>query len=221
VTSETISIAATLAERPVANHYAPPVGQYHWDPAGYLELMRSEVPAYERLQAQTVAATAGLDARSILELGTGTGETARRLLDAHPHAHLRGIDASPEMLEVAVNTIDPQRARLDRGRLEDPLPDGPFDLIVSALAVHHLDGAAKQDLFVRARATLRDGGRLVLADVVVPGEPADAVTPIDDGYDVPSSVAEQLTWLRQAGFLPRVHWTERDLAVLVGDTPRR
>jgi tRNA (cmo5U34)-methyltransferase len=34
-------------------------------------------------------------------------------------------------------------------RLEDPPPEGNFALVVSALAVHHLDGAGKADLFAR------------------------------------------------------------------------
>jgi tRNA (cmo5U34)-methyltransferase len=55
--------------------------------------MRSEVPEYERLQGETALAT-GHDAKTILELGTGTGETARRVLERHPQARLVGIDAS-------------------------------------------------------------------------------------------------------------------------------
>ena len=34
-------------------------------------------------------------------------------------------------------------------RLEDPLPDGPFDLVVSAFAIHHLDADGKSTLFER------------------------------------------------------------------------
>ena len=50
--------------------------------------------------------------------------------------------------------------------LADPLPAGPFDLVVSALAVHHLEGRDKADLFARVGASLRSGGRFVLGDVV-------------------------------------------------------
>ena len=58
----------------------------------------------------------------------------------------------------------------------------------------------------------------MLGDVVVPVDPADVVTPIDDdGYDKPSSVTDQLGWLQAAGFKPQVEWEHRDLAVLVGD----
>jgi SAM-dependent methyltransferase len=56
---------------------------------------------------------------------------------------------------------------------------GNFDLVVSASAVHHLDGAGKADLFARIAARLRSGARFVLGDVVVPDDPADVVTLID------------------------------------------
>src|ERR687891_65774 len=93
-------------------------------------------------------------------------------------------------------------------------PAGPLDLCVSALTVHHLDGAGKADLFERLSAVLSPGGRFVLADVVVPDDPADAVTPLSPEYDLPSTVADQLTWLDAAGFDTRVTWRHRDLAVL-------
>ena len=63
---------------------------------------------------------------------------------------------------------------------------------------------------------LAPGGRFVLADVVVPEDPADVVTPLDAGFDLPSSVAEQLEWLAAAGLHAHVAWAHRDLAVIVG-----
>ena len=189
-------------------------GQFHWDPDSYLELMREEVPRYATLQSEAARAT-GAGAARILELGTGTGETARRVLERHPGARLTGIDASEAMLEHARAALDRERAELRVGRLEEPLPDGPFDIVVSALCVHHLDGPGKADLFRRVAAVLAPGGRFVLADVVVPADPADVVTPIDDVYDRPSTAADQLAWLRAAGLDAEVAWADRDLAVLV------
>jgi tRNA (cmo5U34)-methyltransferase len=103
------------------------------------------------------------------------------------------------------------------GRLEDPLPVGPFDLVVSALAVHHLDPAGKRSLFSRVAERLAPKGRLVLADVVVPRDPAAARVETEAGYDLPSGVDEQLAWLRDAGLRPMVFWEEADLAVIVAD----
>jgi tRNA (cmo5U34)-methyltransferase len=192
------------------------VGEFHWDPDSYLELVRSEVPDYEVLQNEVAAATDGIAAERLLELGTGTGITARNVLARHPGAHLTGIDASAEML----GQVDVPGADLRVQDLGDPLPEGPFDVVFSALAVHHLDGPGKAALFRRVAAALAPGGRFVLGDMIVPEDPADVVTPIDDRhYDQPDSVADQLDWMRDAGFDARVSWLHRDLAVLVGDRP--
>jgi tRNA (cmo5U34)-methyltransferase len=192
------------------------MGQFHWDPDSYLELMRSEVPQYFRLQDEVARATADVSARRLLELGTGTGITARRVLERHPGAQLTGVDASAGMLAHA----NLPGADLRVQDLADPLPDGPFDVVFSALAVHHLDGPGKAALFARIAAALAAGGRFVLGDVVVPEDPADVVTPIDDRhYDQPDTVADQLAWLRAAAFDARVSWSHRDLAVLVADRP--
>ena len=191
------------------------MAQFHWDPHSYLELMRSEVPDYERLQDELVRATGAAGVAAILELGTGTGETARRVLDAHPDASLHGIDVSAKMLAVARGALADRDVTLEVGQLEDSLPQGRFDLVVSALTVHHLDGAGKAELFTRIAELLDEGGRFVLADVVVPADGAQAVTPIDPEYDKPSSVGDQLRWLHDAGLKASVAWLHGDLAALV------
>jgi tRNA (cmo5U34)-methyltransferase len=186
------------------------MGQFHWDPDGYLEMVRQEVPDYDRLQDEVALATDGVDARRVLELGTGSGVTSRRVLERHPHAQLTGVDSSEHMLAAA----DLPGADLRLQDLGDPLPEGPFDLVFSALAIHHLDAAAKADLFARVAAVLAPGGRFVMADVIVPEEPGDVVTPLDPGFDLPEAVPDLLRWLQNAGLRGRVAWQARDLAVL-------
>ncbi|CAO5156039.1 tRNA (cmo5U34)-methyltransferase [Frankia sp. AiPs1] len=197
------------------------MSQFHFDPQTYLEMMRAEVPDYERLQDELAAASAGRPVDRMLDLGAGTGQTARRVLAVHPRARLVALDENPGMLELAralVRDAAPT-ARFVVGRLEDPLPAGPFDLVISALAVHHLDAAGKADLFARIAVVLAPGGRFVLADVVVPTDPADLVTPVDGAHDQPSPLPDQLDWLRQAGLDPDVVWMRRDLAVVTADRP--
>jgi len=192
--------------------------QFHFHPEAYLELVRSEVPAYDRLQDVVAQATIGRGARSILDLGVGTGVTSERVLTEHRGARLVGVDESSAMLDHARRALP--AADLRAARLEDPLPQGPFDLVVSALAVHHLDGPGKADLFRRVASVVVRGGCFVVGDVIVPEDPADAVTPIDGEYDKPSSAAEQLRWLCEAGFRAHIAWVEGDLAVLVGGLGR-
>ena len=195
------------------------MSQFHFDPDTYLDLMREEVPAYERLQEATVDACDGTVVASVLDLGTGTGETLIRVLARHRGATAVGIDESEAMLEVAASRLEGQAVELRVADLADPLPAGPFDLVVSALAVHHLDGPAKATLFGRVAAVLRPGGRFVLGDVVIPTDPADVVTPISDDYDRPSTLADQLEWLADAGLTAAAVWAERDLAVVRADRP--
>jgi tRNA (cmo5U34)-methyltransferase len=195
------------------------VTQWHWNPETYLANMLEEVPAYAELQDQTASATEGAPAGAILELGIGTGETTRRVLAQHRGARLTAIDSSAEMLERACAAFPD--ADLREARLEDPLPAGPFDLVFSALAVHHLDGAGKRHLFRRIADVLRPGGRFVLADVVVPEREEDVVTPIDGVLDLPDGVDDQLDWLQEAGLEAELVWLDKDLAVLRATRPLR
>ena len=99
------------------------------------------------------------------------------------------------------------------------LPAGPFDFVVSALAVHHLEGEGKADLYRRVAAVLAPAGRLVLADVVKPVNPSYVVTHIDPEVDHPSTLDENLAWLEAAGLFPEVTYTDRDLVVIDARTP--
>jgi tRNA threonylcarbamoyl adenosine modification protein (Sua5/YciO/YrdC/YwlC family) len=190
--------------------------QFHFDPSTYAEMIHEDIPWYDEFQ-EAVAQASGSGAARVLELGTGTGETARRLLERHPDARRVGVDESASMLAAARSALPADRVALHVGAIEGPLPEGPFDLVASALCVHHLEGVLKRDLFARVRGVLAPGGRLVLGDVIVPLDAADAVIPLSDGYDHPSPLADQLRWLAETGFDAHVVWERRDLAVVTAD----
>jgi hypothetical protein len=59
----------------------------------------------------------------------------------------------------------------------------------------------------------------VLADVVVPTDPAEAQASLTPGYDHPSPLADQLGWLEEAGFEARTVWAKADLAVVLARRP--
>ena len=110
------------------------MGQFDWTPEVYLERIRAEIPGYDDLQDQAVAAIPFAPER-VLELGMGTGETTRRLIEAHPDAWVVGLDASPDMVFRARKSYDD----VQLARMEDPLPDGPWDLVISVLSVNQLE----------------------------------------------------------------------------------
>ncbi|HVD87069.1 MAG TPA: class I SAM-dependent methyltransferase, partial [Solirubrobacterales bacterium] len=134
------------------------MGKFHWRPETYLERIRSEVPRYDELQEQAIAAIPFAPER-VLELGMGTGETTRRLIEAHPDAWVIGLDSSPDMVFRAREMYDD----VQLARIEDPLPDGPWDLVIGVLSIHHLTTDLKQNLFRRVREHAKS---LVIGDIV-------------------------------------------------------
>jgi len=129
---------------------------------------------------------------------------------------VEAVDENAEMLAVARARLGERLVDAHVAMLQEPLPPGPFELVTSALAIHHLDGPEKADLYRRIAQVLVPGGRFVLADLVVPADPSQARCEVAPGYDKPSSVPEQLGWLRDAGFASvEVVWERDDLAVIV------
>lgn len=188
-----------------------------WDPNIYPSNIRDEIEDYDVLQAKVLEAARGRAVTSILDLGTGEGETARRVLAEYPEARLHGIDLSADMIEGAKQRLPMERVSLTEQDLRDELLPGPFDLVVSALAVHHLTGPEKASLFKRVAEVMAPGARFVLGDLVVPKDPSEAVIELTQGYDNPSRADEQLQWLNEVGFTARVFWQRRDLAVFTAD----
>ena len=56
--------------------------------------------------------------------------------------------------------------------MREALPAGPFDAIVSALAIHHLEHAEQRRLFAAVHERLRPGGLFVDAEQVAGPSPA-------------------------------------------------
>jgi tRNA (cmo5U34)-methyltransferase len=143
------------------------MGQFDWTPDVYLERIRAEIPGYDDLQDQAVAAIP-FGPERVLELGMGTGETTRRLIEAHPEAWVVGLDASPDMVFRARKSYDD----VQLARMEDPLPDGPWDLVISVLSVNQLDDEQRRNLCRQVKGQARS---LVVGDVFVGSQLADLV----------------------------------------------
>src|ERR1700742_4393340 len=155
------------------------MSDFTWKPDGYLEMIREDIPRYDELQDAAIAAIPFAPER-VLELGMGTGETTRRLIEAHPGAWVIGLDGSPDMVFRAREVYDD----VQLARIEDPLPDGPWDLVIGVLSIHHLTSEQKQNLFRRVREQAR---ALVIGDVVK----ADVqITEITPDYDFPETAAD-------------------------------
>lgn len=129
-----------------------------WEELRGLYVDDSEVDA--ELRRVVAAGTA----RSLLDIGTGTGRVLRTVGDVVDAAV--GIDNSTAMLEVARTELDAQGLKNCQVRLADmyrlPFPAGRFDVVTANMLMHHADHPAR--MIEEAARVLRPGGRLVVVD---------------------------------------------------------
>lgn len=134
----------------------------------YHALRRRLVPGLDDFYgtaADLLALRAGPLAR-VLDLGAGTGLLSAYVAERHPGVELVLVDGAAAMLEQARRLLEPHATTVLVQDLRDALPAGPFDAVVSALAIHHLDDHDKRDLDARVLAVLRPGGAFVNAEQV-------------------------------------------------------
>ena len=104
-----------------------------------------------------------------LDLGCGTGVLSHVLLRAFPKASLVSLDLSANMIETAKRTLAAYRDRVTARQADfgkDEIGSG-YDLVVSGLAIHHLDDPGKQDLYRRIFRALKPGGMFINREIVL------------------------------------------------------
>lgn len=184
------------------------------------------------------------EASRILDLGVGTGRLSGLLLEGLPGTRVHGVDFSVEMLGQAHKKLEAHQERFTSQVADlasfDPATAGAWDVIVSALAIHHIDDAHKCSLAQRVRSGLRPGGAFINGDLVR-GETAleqelleafhvDSLRARGLGeeeiqdrlrrhrqHDIPATVRDQTGWLAGAGFGQIwVPWRHFNQAITVG-----
>jgi tRNA (cmo5U34)-methyltransferase len=128
----------------------------------YDSRIRTFIPHYEEM-LDVGAGAVPRRARTIVDLGIGTGALSSRCLVTAPAARVVGIDVDPEILALARRRLG-ERATLTVGSfLRAPLP--ACDALVASFALHHVrTRGAKASLYRRIRAALRPGGVFVSVD---------------------------------------------------------
>ena len=135
----------------------------------------------------------------ILDLGAGTGLLAALVAEAFPHAHITLLDISDEMLAKAKERFTAQAQRIDYHTLDyihEPLP-GRYDVVVSALSLHHSPPDDLQAVFCKIYTALNDGGCFINADQALGPTPT-----LEEQY--------HQTWLRQ---IRQLGCTEQEVAL--------
>jgi tRNA (cmo5U34)-methyltransferase len=185
----------------------------------YDQPRRRLIPCFDDFYGTAVEA---LEAPArVLDLGAGTGLLSRHIREAYPDAELTLLDFAEAMLDGAREQFGDSASYVARD-LTESLPEGPWDAVASALAIHHLPDADKRNLFARIHSVLKPGGVFVNAEQVAGQTPsreeaneswqhdraiaagasdqdwADALERMQ--HDQCATVEDQLAWLRDAGF---------------------
>ncbi|MEH2077473.1 MAG: methyltransferase domain-containing protein [Nostoc sp.] len=110
----------------------------------------------------------------VLDLGAGTGLYSGMVQSVFPNAEFTLLDLAPEMLEKAkfrFSKMGKSPKILIGDYIETDLGDS-YDLIISALSIHHLSDFDKELLYQRIYNVLKPGGIFVNADQIL-GKTAD------------------------------------------------
>ena len=191
----------------------------------YTALRRRLVPGFDAFYTAAVQVlhdVAGDQVRRVLDLGAGTGLLSSEIADVYPDARFDLLDASEPMLAEARERLGEALGTVLVADMAQGLPDGPYDAIVSALAIHHLSDEDKRALLKEVHARLTAGGVFVNAEQVIGPTPrltelyehrwetqCRALGATDEEltqthermrHDRCCDVETQLTWLREVGF---------------------
>jgi tRNA (cmo5U34)-methyltransferase len=110
----------------------------------------------------------------VVDLAAGEGWLTEAVLERYPHVHAFALDATEAMLRTATERLSRFGDRVEFLRFQfeedawlESLPEGIW-AFVSSLAVHHLNGAGKRDLYRQLYHSLAPGGTLLICDLVEP-----------------------------------------------------
>lgn len=197
------------------------------------------IPHYQELIDAAAAAVGAMAPRSpaVVDLGTGSGALAQKIVRVRPRARLIGVDADGSMLAAATRRL--------RGRIEtveddfERIPIPRCDVISASFSLHHVPtGRRKGALYRRCSAALRHGGMLVSADCFLASsahlqrhhreawlqhlqrrysrKKAEHFLKTWAKEDVYFTLDRELELLKEAGFSTEVTWRKDSFAVVVG-----
>lgn len=208
-------------------------------PGEYDTLIATLIPHYLEL-IDSAAATVGVVARAtptVVDLGTGSGALAQRILKARPKASLIGIDEDGSMLAAATRRLRGRIHTIEENFETVRIP--ACDVVSASFALHHVrTDRRKGSLYKRCFASLRRGGMFVSADCYLassakvqardreawlnhlqrayPRAKAENFLRTWAKEDVYFTLEREIELLSQAGFAVDVTFRRDSFAVLIG-----
>ncbi len=161
----------------------------------------------------------------IIDLGCGTGTISKRISEKYPNSKIICLDVASNMIEIAKHKLsghnDVEFIIGDFSKIDN---NEKYDVIVSSLALHHLENdKEKRDFYTKVYDSLTDFGIFYNADVVLAStdylqdvnmnrwiefinkrvsmdEILNKWIPTYKAEDRPAKLLDQLKWLEDIGF---------------------
>ncbi|MFA6170611.1 MAG: class I SAM-dependent methyltransferase [Candidatus Margulisiibacteriota bacterium] len=167
------------------------------------------------------------DAFSLLDLGIGTGNFARKVLERFPNVKVTGVDFSEQMIAICRQRLANYAPRLTLINMgfDREIPPGQFNVVVLNLSLHHLENKEKAGLIKKIARQVIKPGALLIGDLIKSRSPritdiymriwkdnmrqhGFSEEYIEKSYekkkyeteDIPAPVEDHLEWLKRSGF---------------------
>lgn len=162
---------------------------------------------------------------NILDLGCGTGNVTAEILKAYPNSKVCLVDFSEDFLNHAKERFANYDVSTVHSDFKNPdiYEKGKFDLVVSSIAIHHIDDEDKLSVYKLIHQSLKENGWILIGELIKSESPEMEMkfaedyirkiketgesneTMVDDLFDlshvdIPCSLFKQFKILEEAGF---------------------
>ena len=201
------------------------------------------IPHYSDILDAAAAALDALDrpARTLVDLGTGSGALAARCAKRLKGVRVVGIDADATMLAMASKRLGRALTPIVGAIEGTPFP--ACDVVTASFSLHHIPSPdTKRQVFARAFKALRPGGMLIDADSLLNRDERLQARDLDEwrrhlatvhgrtgavkfltawaGEDTYFPLDIETALLRDVGFAVDIAWRRGAFAVLAATKPR-
>ncbi len=135
----------------------------------YESLIRKIIPHHDVFFGTVLGFVSG-GKIDVLELGSGTGLVTEMVLGSNPDEQITCIDMSPEMIEVALSKPSLREVSMLEGDFSEVWPEGPFDVVMTTLCMHHLPDDDRMEMLARIHDILSPSGVFINGDVFRPDD---------------------------------------------------
>ncbi len=133
----------------------------------YDESIRRCVPRYDEMLGKILEyLPTDRTFNHVLELGCGSGNLSKVLLEKYPAANLTLVDSSPEQIQLTQKRL-PESDRLtfvNEDFRELQFPEESLDLVISSISIHHLQDDEKRALFAKIEQWLKPNSFFCFSD---------------------------------------------------------